>query len=232
MITIRKSSDRGHLNHGWLDTYHTFSFGQYYDPRHMRFRSLRVINEDIVAPGMGFPEHPHDNMEIITYILSGALAHKDTTGGSSTIRPGDVQHMTAGSGIEHSEFNPSQTEKVHLLQIWLMPEAKNLEPRYDEAHFTEASRQDQLRLVASRSARDGAIKIHQDVDLYASLLSEGKSVVHALAPGRHAWLQLARGSVTLNGEAMNAGDGAAVSDESQLTIRAGRDAEFLLFDLA
>ncbi|HYE60885.1 MAG TPA: pirin family protein [Phycisphaerales bacterium] len=232
MISVRKSSDRGHFNHGWLDTYHTFSFGHYYDPNHMSFRSLRVINEDVVAPGMGFPQHPHDNMEIITYILSGALAHKDTTGGASTIKPGDVQHMTAGSGIEHSEYNPSKTEPVHLLQIWLKPEARNLEPRYDEAHFTEASRRDQLRLVAAREPKDGAIKIHQDVNLYASLLGGGKQVTHSLSPGRHAWLQIARGQVTVNGQTLSAGDGAAVSEEPRLTIQADRDAEFLLFDLA
>jgi redox-sensitive bicupin YhaK (pirin superfamily) len=232
MINVRKSSDRGHFNHGWLDTYHTFSFGHYYDPKNMNFRALRVINEDVVAPGMGFPQHPHDNMEIITYILSGALAHKDTSGGSSTIKPGDVQHMTAGTGIEHSEFNPSKSEPVHLLQIWLKPEARNLEPRYDESHFDESSRRDQLRLVAARDSLDGAIKVHQDVKLYASLLSAGKSVTHTLAPGRHAWLQVARGGVSLNGQTLNAGDGAAVSDEGTLTILAKQDSELLLFDLA
>lgn len=232
MITVRKSSDRGHFNHGWLDTYHTFSFGHYYDPKNMSFRALRVINEDVVAPGMGFPQHPHDNMEIITYILSGALAHKDTSGGASTIKPGDVQHMTAGSGIEHSEYNPSKTEPVHLLQIWLKPEARNLEPRYDEAHFDEASRRDRLRLVAARDPADGAIKVHQDVQLYASLLSPGKSVTHTVAPGRHAWLQAARGGLTVNGVTLNAGDGAAISEEGKLIIEARDDAEFLLFDLA
>jgi redox-sensitive bicupin YhaK (pirin superfamily) len=232
MITIRKSSDRGHFDHGWLDTYHSFSFGDYRDRNHMGFRSLRVINEDVVAPGMGFPQHPHDNMEIITYILSGELAHRDSLGSGATIRPGDVQHMTAGSGILHSEYNPSKTQPVHLLQIWIKPEARDLPPAYDQTHFDEQSRRDQLRLVASREGTDGAIKVYQDVSLFASLLGGGKSVTHTLAPGRHAWLQVARGGLTVNGQTLNAGDGLAASDESSLTIRAGSDSEFLLFDLA
>jgi redox-sensitive bicupin YhaK (pirin superfamily) len=232
MITIRKSADRGTFDHGWLKTAHSFSFGHYYDPQHMGFRSLRVINEDLVAPGAGFPEHPHDNMEIITYILSGALAHKDSLGSGETIRPGDVQHMTAGQGIHHSEFNPSRTEPVHLLQIWIKPAERNLTPGYSQTHFPAETRQDQLRLVASPTGQDGSIKIHQDARLFASLLSEGKSLTHNLAQGRHAWLQLARGSVTLNGHTLHAGDAAAVSDEPSLTIKAGKDSEFLLFDLA
>jgi quercetin 2,3-dioxygenase len=232
MITVRKSSDRGHFNFGWLDTHHTFSFGHYYDAKQMSFRSLRVINEDVVAPGQGFPEHPHDNMEIITYILSGELAHKDSLGSAHTIRPGDVQHMTAGAGIEHSEFNPSSAEPVHLLQIWIKPQERNLKPTYDQTHFPEDTRRDQLRLVASPDGQDGAIRIFQDVRLYASLLTEGKSVTHPLPPGRHAWVQVGRGSVTLNGTTLAQGDGAAVSDEVQLTIRAVQDADLLLFDLA
>jgi redox-sensitive bicupin YhaK (pirin superfamily) len=232
MITIRKSSDRGHADHGWLNARHTFSFGDYRDRNHMGFRSLRVINEDIVAPGMGFPQHPHDNMEIITYILSGQLAHRDTLGSGAVIKPGDVQHMTAGTGIEHSEFNASRTQPVHLLQIWIKPEARDLPPVYNEKHFTEDSRRDQLRLVASREGKDGAIKVHQDVSLYASLLTQGKSVTHNLGPGRHGWLQVARGGLSLNGLDLAAGDGAAVSDERLLTIQATSDSEFLLFDLA
>jgi len=232
MITIRKSSDRGHADHGWLNARHTFSFGDYRDRNHMGFRSLRVINEDVVAPGMGFPQHPHDNMEIITYILSGELAHRDTLGSGAVIKPGDVQHMTAGTGIEHSEFNASRTQPVHLLQIWIKPEARDLTPVYNEKHFTEESRTDQLRLVASREGTDGAIKVNQDVSLYASLLTQGKSVIFNLGPGRHGWLQVARGGVSLNGLELAAGDGAAVSDERLLTIQARADSEFLLFDLA
>jgi redox-sensitive bicupin YhaK (pirin superfamily) len=232
MVTIRKSADRGHFDHGWLDTRHTFSFGRYLDRAHMGFRSLRVINEDIVAPGAGFPQHPHDNMEIISYIVSGALAHKDTTGGASTIRPGDIQHMTAGRGVEHSEFNPSSTEPVHLIQIWIRPHTRDLPPRYQEAHFDEASRRDRLRLVALPTGAEGSLAIQADASLYASLLAQGKTLTYTLGRGRHAWLQLVRGGVRLNGQTLAPGDGAAVSDESGLTIEATADSEFLLFDLA
>jgi hypothetical protein len=228
MMTIRLGNERGHFNHGWLDTYHTFSFADYHDPDHMGFRALRVINEDRVAPGQGFGEHPHRDMEIITYVLSGALAHKDSSGGEGVLRPGEVQHMTAGAGIRHSEFNSSKTEPVHLLQIWLLPEKKGLRPGYSQKRFEI----DGLRLVASHDGRDGSLPVHQDVDLFAARLPADKEVKHALAAGRHGWIQLASGSVTLNGKELQAGDGAAVSDERELAIRANEPAEFLLFDLA
>jgi redox-sensitive bicupin YhaK (pirin superfamily) len=228
MMTIRRSDERGHANHGWLDTYHTFSFADYYDPAHIEFRTLRVINEDRVAPGQGFGTHPHRDMEIITYVLSGALAHKDSSGGEGVLRPGDVQHMTAGSGIQHSEFNASQTEPVHLLQIWILPDKKGLKPGYEQKHFEIGG----LRLVASRDGRDGSLLVHQDVDVFAARLPAGGEVRHTLAAGRHAWLQVARGTVTLNGTELRAGDGAAVSEERGLTIIGREPAEFLLFDLA
>jgi redox-sensitive bicupin YhaK (pirin superfamily) len=228
MMTIRRGDERGHFNHGWLDTYHTFSFADYYDENHMGFRALRVINEDRVAPGQGFGTHPHRDMEIITYVLEGALAHKDSSGGEGVLRPGEVQHMTAGAGIRHSEFNASEVEPVHLLQIWLLPDKKGLKPGYDQKRFEI----DGLRLVASHDGRDGSLQIHQDVDLFAARLPKGKEVKHASAAGRHAWLQVARGGVALNGTALRAGDGAAVSDERELVIRADEPSEFLLFDLA
>lgn len=231
MLTIRKSQDRGHFDFGWLNTYHSFSFGQYVDRNHMGFRSLRVINEDIVAPGAGFPQHPHDNMEIITYILSGQLAHKDTLGSGAVIGPGDVQYMAAGTGIEHSEFNPSKTEPVHLLQIWIKPALRDLSPAYAEAKFAPAQRQNQLRLVASPDGADRSIKINQDVRLYASLLGPGVPLSHTFAPHRHAYLQLARGALTVNGEVIGAGDAVIASDETHLRIAATSPAEFLLFDL-
>ncbi len=227
-MTIRRSNERGHFNHGWLDTYHTFSFADYHDENHMGFRALRVINEDRVAPGQGFGEHPHRDMEIITYVLSGALAHKDNSGGEGVLRPGEVQHMTAGGGIRHSEFNASKTEPVHLLQIWLLPEKKGLRPSYSQKRFEI----DGLRLVASHNGRDGSLPVHQDVDLFAARLPADKEVKHTLASGRYAWLQVAGGAVTVNGTALVAGDGAAVSDERELVIRANEPAEFLLFDLA
>ena len=228
MMTIRPSNERGHANHGWLDTYHTFSFADYYDPGHMGFRSLRVINEDRVAPGQGFGTHPHRDMEIITYVLSGALAHQDSSGGEGVLRPGDVQHMTAGAGIRHSEFNASQTEPVHLLQIWLLPDKKGLKPGYEQQHFEIEG----LRLVASRDGGDGSLPVHQDVDVFAARLSPGAEVKHTLAAGRHAWLQVARGAVTVNDTELRAGDGAAASEERELTIVGREPAEFLLFDLA
>ena len=228
MITIRRSHERGHFDHGWLDTYHTFSFADYYDPNHMGFRALRVINDDVVAPGQGFGMHPHRDMEIVTYVLDGALAHKDNSGGEGVLRPGEVQHMTAGAGIRHSEFNASDTEPVHLLQIWLLPEKKGLKPGYDQKRFEI----DGLTLVASRDGRDGSLRVHQDVDLFAARLPSGKEVKHSLAPGRHAWLQAARGKLTVNGLEVGAGDGAAIGGERELVIRADEPAEFLLFDLA
>jgi redox-sensitive bicupin YhaK (pirin superfamily) len=231
MLTIRKSDDRGHFNHGWLNTYHTFSFSRYYDPQHMGFRALRVINEDFVAPGKGFGSHPHDNMEILTYIVQGALEHKDSLGTGSVIKPGDIQRMTAGTGITHSEFNPSKSEPVHLLQIWLEPAQEGHKPSYDQKHFSEADRKDRLRLIASPDAADGSIKVTEDIRLYASLLSEGKKVSLDLKPGRHAWVQVVQGPIRVNDLTLESGDGAAVSDESRLEIAAGADSEFIVFDL-
>ncbi len=236
MITLRPSEERGHANHGWLDSYHTFSFANYYDPDHMGFRALRVINEDRVVPSKGFGTHGHRDMEIVTYVLQGALEHKDSMGNGSVIRPGDVQRMSAGTGVTHSEYNHSAQDPVHLLQIWILPERNNLAPGYEEKRFSAAEKQGKLRLVAARDGRDGAVTVHQDVDLFASLLAPGEAVAHSLRPGRHAWVQVARGAVTLNGQTLKAGDGAAVSPEgdlaTDLTIAAQADAEFLLFDLA
>jgi redox-sensitive bicupin YhaK (pirin superfamily) len=232
MITIRKAEERGHFDLGWLDTYHTFSFDQYYDPAHMHFRSLRVINEDRVASGQGFPTHSHRDMEIITYILSGALEHRDSMGNGSVIRPGDVQRMTAGTGVSHSEFNPSQSEAVHLLQIWILSKADGLPPGYEEKAFAEEERRGRLRLIASDDGREGSVSINQDARVYATLLDAGQLVTHTLQPTRHAWLQLARGTVRLNGMELKQGDGAAVSKESELSISAHDRAELLLFDLA
>ena len=236
MITVRPSGERGHANHGWLDTFHTFSFGDYHDPAHMGFRALRVINEDRVQPGRGFPTHPHADMEIVTYVLAGALAHKDSMGTGSTIRPGEVQRMSAGTGITHSEYNASQTEPVHLLQIWILPARRGLRPEYEQKAFPEAERRGRLRLIASEDGAEGSVTVHQDVRLYASTLASGEHVAHALAAGRSAWAQVARGGVRLNGTALAAGDGAAVSGESRLEIAAngaaGTASEILLFDLA
>jgi len=230
MITIRKSKDRGHFDFGWLDTYHTFSFDQYHDPAHMHFRSLRVINEDRVQPSHGFPTHSHRDMEIITYILSGALEHRDSMGNGSVIRPGDVQRMSAGTGVSHSEFNPSDAETVHLLQIWILPERHGLPPSYEEKHFSE--QRGRLRLIAANDGREGAVTIHQDAQVYAAVLDAGQTVFHPLAGGRSAWLQVARGRVSLNEMELTQGDGAAVRRESELTIAAQDRAEVLLFDLA
>jgi len=232
MITVRKSEDRGHANRGWLDSYHTFSFADYYDRNYMNFRSLRVINEDVISPGKGFGTHGHSDMEIITYVLAGALEHKDSLGTGAAIKPGEVQRMSAGTGIQHSEFNHSQTEPVHLLQIWLLPDTNGLPPSYEQRDFPVAERHGKLRLVAARDARDGAVKVHQDVDLYAAVLDKKSRVAHALQPNRHAWIQVARGAVLLNGLTLGKGDGAAVSGEAELVIEAAEDTEFLLFDLA
>ncbi len=233
MITIRRSQERGGADHGWLNTRHTFSFDSYYDPRHMNFRALRVINEDVVQPGAGFPTHPHRDMEIITYVLEGALQHKDSLGNGSVIRPGDGQRMSAGSGILHSEFNASKTEPVHLLQIWIMPESKSIEPGYEQKAFPEAEKRGRLRLIAGHHGQNGAVTVHQDVSLYVALLDKQQQVEHSLAPGRHAWLQVARGAVELNGTRLEQGDGAAVSDEQKLAIAGAQDgSEILLFDLA
>ena len=232
MITIRKSEDRGHFNFGWLDTYHTFSFDQYYDPAHMHFRSLRVINEDRVQPGHGFPTHSHRDMEIITYILSGALEHRDSMGNGSVIRPGDVQRMSAGTGVSHSEFNPSDTETVHLLQIWILPARRDLPPSYEEKAFRDQELRGRFRLVAADDGREGSVAIHQDAHVYATVLEAGQTVVHSLGEGRYAWLQVARGRVSLNEVELKQGDAAAVSNESELTIATHDQAEMLLFDLA
>lgn len=232
MINIRRSKERGGGDYGWLRTQHTFSFNTYYDPAWMGFRSLRVINEDWVAPAGGFPTHPHRDMEIITYVLEGALAHKDSLGTGSIIRPGDGQRMSAGSGIRHSEMNPSQTEAVKLLQIWILPEREGIEPSYEQKSFPTDEKKGKLRLIASLDGKQGSVTIHQDAKLYVSLLAPGEQVAHELSKGRSAWLQVAKGAVELNGHALNQGDGAAISDEQKLTIKGTEDAEVLLFDLA
>ncbi len=231
MIVQRAAADRGRFDLGWLDTRHTFSFGDYHDPRHMHFRSLRVINEDRVAPGGGFPTHPHRDMEIVTYVLAGAIEHKDCMGNGSVIVPGDVQRMSAGTGITHSEYNPSSAETLHLLQIWILPERKGLSPGYEQKRFADQEKSGRLRLVASRDGRQGSLTLHQDVNLYASLLANDEEITHQLDLGRFGWLQLARGSVSLNEVELEAGDGAAISGESALRIRAREPAELLLFDL-
>ena len=232
MITVRRSNERGHFDHGWLNTYHTFSFDQYYDPRYMGFRTLRVINEDFVAAGRGFPKHAHRDMEIITYILEGALKHEDSMGNGSVIRPGDVQRMTAGTGVRHSEQNASDQERVHLLQIWILPHTVGLEPGYEQKAFSEDERRGRLRLIASEDGRDGSVLVHQDVSLLASVLPAGEEVEHTMDQARYAWIQVARGSVEVNGEKADHGDGLVVAGESSLRIRAEQDAEVLLFDLA
>lgn len=232
MIAIRRSEERGHANHGWLDTYHSFSFANYYDPKHMGFRALRVINEDKVSPGAGFGTHGHQDMEIITYVLEGALEHKDSIGNGAIIKPGEVQRMSAGTGITHSEYNHSKTDPVHLLQIWLLPDTKGLKPSYEQRNFEVAKTSGKLQLVAAKDGREGAVKVHQDVNLYAAALAKDERVSHTLQPNRHGWVQVARGAITLNSLPLNQGDGAAVSGESELTIAATEEAEILLFDLA
>jgi quercetin 2,3-dioxygenase len=232
MINIRRSAERGGGDFGWLKTQHSFSFDTYHDPRFMGFRSLRVINEDWVQAGHGFPMHPHRDMEIITYVLDGALEHKDSMGNGSIIRPGDGQRMSAGTGVRHSEANASKTDAAHLLQIWILPDRRGHEPGYEQKAFPEAEKQGKLRLIASPNGSDGSVTIHQDAKLYASLLQPGQDVRHELGKGRYAWLQVAKGVVELNGQSLNQGDGAAISDEPQLTVKATtEDAEVLLFDL-
>jgi redox-sensitive bicupin YhaK (pirin superfamily) len=232
MITIRRAEERGHFDFGWLNTYHTFSFGDYYDPKQTHFRTLRVINEDLVQPAHGFPTHGHRDMEIVTYILQGALQHRDSLGTGSIIRRGDVQRMTAGTGVTHSEANPSPDTPVHLLQIWIFPREQGLHPEYEEKKFSDDEKRNKLRLVVSPGGEDGAVSIHQDAKIYASLLDESQEVVHTPANGRSAWLQVAGGSVTLNEVKLKQGDGAGVSQESNLRITAQESAEILLFDLA
>ena len=232
MIHVRKSDSRGHADHGWLDTRFTFSFADYYDPQHIQFRTLRVMNDDHVAAGAGFPTHPHRDMEIVTYVLEGALEHRDSMGNGSVIRPGDVQYMSAGTGVTHSEFNASDKEAVHLYQIWMFPDQKGHQPAYDQKHFAEADKRAKLRLLVSPDGREGSVKIRQDNELYATVLAPGETVQHALKPERHAYVQVARGSVTLNGEQLETGDGAAISDETSIKLAGVKDAEVLLFDLA
>jgi len=231
MIIVRRAGERGRTRTGWLDSSHTFSFGSYYDPRHMGFRNLRVINEDFVAPGTGFGTHSHRDMEIISVALSGVLSHRDSTGGSGTLRPGEVQVMTAGTGVSHSEMNASKSEQVHFMQIWILPGREGLRPGYRQKSFDDEGRRGRLRLLASRGGDEGSLDIHQDVRLYDAHLSTGQEVSYTLGEGRHAWLQVASGSVSLNGTALGAGDGAAVSEETALRVSAESESEFLLFDL-
>ena len=232
MIKIRRADERGHANYGWLDTYHTFSFNTYHDERFKGFRSLRVINEDKVLAGKGFGTHGHRDMEIISYVVSGALAHKDSTGSEEILRPHEVQRMTAGTGIRHSEFNPHETEDVHFLQIWILPEKNGLTPDYEQTFFSPESKKGKLKLVASKAGTDGSVTINQDVSLYASILDKSEMVSYELAENRHSWIQVVKGSLELNGEFLNASDGAAISDEKLLEIKALEDeTEFLLFDL-
>jgi redox-sensitive bicupin YhaK (pirin superfamily) len=232
MYAIRRGKERGHFNHGWLNTYHTFSFADYRDPLYTGFRSLRVMNEDFVAPGEGFGEHPHQDMEIVTYVLRGALEHKDSMGNGEVLRPGEFQRMSAGSGITHSEFNPSATEPVHLYQIWLRPERKGILPSYEQKRFDEQGRHNQWQLVASRGAEAGSLTIHQDAKIFLSALDVGQKLNYSLRPERHAWLQILRGAIELHGESLTAGDGVAVSDEQTLELTAQFAAEVMLFDLA
>jgi redox-sensitive bicupin YhaK (pirin superfamily) len=230
MINIRKANERGHAEHGWLDTYHTFSFADYYDPQWMGYRSLRVINDDLVMPGMGFGAHPHRDMEIITYILSGQLEHKDSMGNGRVIQTGDVQYMAAGRGVQHSEFNPSQQEAVHLLQIWIQPDEKGVKPRYAEKSLRDAET-GKLHLVTSKTGRDGSIAIHQDADLWLAKLEAGQKVSHTLGSQRHAWLHVAEGEVVLNGKTLAGGDAAAIEHETKLELSANKPSQVLLFDL-
>jgi redox-sensitive bicupin YhaK (pirin superfamily) len=232
MLTIRPASERGHAEHGWLDSHHSFSFADYYDPAHMGFRALRVINEDRVAPAKGFGTHPHRDMEIISYVLDGGLAHKDSLGTGSVIKPGDVQRMSAGTGVSHSEFNASPSDPVHFLQIWLVPSQRGIKPSYEQKNFTEADKRGRLRVVASPDAREGSVTIHSDAVLYSGLFDQGESAELVLAAGRHAWVQVARGSVRLNGQELAAGDGAALSDVTKLELEGIERAEVLVFDLA
>lgn len=232
MLTLRRAEERGRANFGWLDSRHTFSFGHYHDPDHMGFGALRVINDDRVAPGGGFPTHAHSDMEIVTYVLEGALEHKDSLGTGSVIRPGDVQRMSAGTGIRHSEFNASRSEPVHFLQIWIIPERQGIAPAYEQKTFEAADQRGRLRLVGSRDDREGSVTIHQDVDLYASTLGTGEEVRHPLASGRIGWVQVARGRVALNGGELAAGDGAALARGDTITLTGIEEAEVLLFDLA
>lgn len=230
LTTLRRAHERGHADHGWLSSFHTFSFADYYDPHHMGFRSLRVINEDRVAPSAGFPTHRHQNMEIVSYVLDGALEHKDSMGTGSVIRPGDVQRMSAGTGVAHSEFNASKTDGVHFLQIWMLPDRSGHTPGYEQRHFDAASKRGRLRLVASSDGRDGSVSIHQDAAIYAGLFDGAERAEHVVTANRAAWVHVARGTITVNGERLSAGDAAAIADN--VVLEAGEGAEVLVFDLA
>jgi len=232
MIQIRRADERGFADHGWLKARHTFSFASYHDPAFMDFRSLRVMNEDRIEPGMGFGTHPHRDMEIVTYVLEGALEHKDSMGNGEVLRPGEFQRMSAGTGITHSEFNPSSTESTHLYQIWLLPERKGIEPSYEQKRFDDGGMTNKLRLVASPDAELGSLAISQDAHIFLAKLNENVTAQHKLTPGRHAWLQVLRGAISLNDIALGTSDGASVSDETEIEIRATTDAEIMLFDLA
>lgn len=232
MITIRPSNERGHIRMDWLDTKHSFSFGQYYDPRHMGFRELRVINEDIIAPGQGFPSHEHNDMEIITYILEGKLEHKDSMGTGSTINAGEVQYMCAGTGVHHSEFNPSNTNSVHLLQIWIFPDKTNYAPHYAQKDFSKAKKVGDLIPIINNTGSDGAIAIHQDAKIYIGEFKNKEAIEYPIDPERSAWIQVTRGSVIVNGKQLNQGDGAAISEETEITIAGNPMGEILLFDLS
>jgi hypothetical protein len=232
MIQIRKSEERGHADHGWLNTRFSFSFADYFDPEHVEFRTLRVMNDDRVAGGGGFPTHPHKDMEIVTYVLEGALEHRDSMGNGSVIKPGDVQYMSAGTGVAHSEFNASKDKSVHLYQIWMYPDKKGYKPTYDQKHFSDDEKRGKLRLLASPDGREGSVKIRQNNELYATVLGPGEAVKHELEPDRHAYVQVTKGSVTLNGKTLETGDGAAISEEKRLELAGVNNAEVLLFDLA
>jgi redox-sensitive bicupin YhaK (pirin superfamily) len=232
MMTIRPAQERGHADHGWLNSYHTFSFADYYDPAHMGFRALRVINDDRVKAGQGFGTHPHRDMEIVSYVLEGSLAHKDSMGTGSVIRPGDVQRMSAGTGVLHSEFNASKTEPVHFMQIWIMPGQRGIEPSYEQKTFGPEEKRGRLRVVASPDARSGSVRLHTDAVIHAGLFGPGESSELSLARGRHAWVQVARGRVRVNGKELGEGDGAAISEEALVKVEGIDDAEVLVFDLA
>ena len=232
MITIRPARERGHVDHGWLDTYHSFSFANYHDPAQMGFRALRVLNDDTVAPGRGFGTHRHEEMEIVSYVLEGAMEHRDSTGAGSVLRPGDVQRMSAGTGVTHSEFNHSDSEPLHFVQIWLLPGQAGLDPGYEEKHFGEEEKRGRLRLIVSPDGRDGSLMIHQDASIYDTIVDYGDRLEHKLDPGRHAWVQVMRGNVVLNDLDLVRGDGVAVSDEPAITLEGRGESELLLFDLA
>jgi redox-sensitive bicupin YhaK (pirin superfamily) len=232
VLSVRRAEDRGHANHGWLETSHTFSFADYHDPAFMGFRSLRVINDDRVAPGAGFPTHPHRDMEIVTYVLEGAIAHRDSMGNGSTIRPGDVQRMTAGTGVTHSELNASKSDALRFLQVWILPSRRGLAPSYEQKAYSPDDKRGTLRLVVSPDEASGSVTIHQDVCLYATLLGPGQSTAHTFAGGRFGWVQVARGRLRVGGTPLGEGDGLAIADEAQVTLEGEDDAEALLFDLA